>query len=284
MLVEGERCRLVVVYHPDFASQGYPALRERIAPAFEELRSRGILRKEGVRLLTAAPAAEELAEEVHTEDHIRGVRRSGYYQVALLSAGSVVMGAEEVASGRAEAAFCFTGTAGHHASREGFWGFCYLNDVAMALSRLRKQGKAGRVAVVDIDPHFGDGTRDLLGGDPEVLHINFHSGYFKEESSGPCNLDLALPHDAGDAQFLRAVERALAVAEEFRPELLFVVFGHDGHRDDYGAFELSGGVYREFAVRLKRSFPSGVVYVLSGGARPHVARQAIGDVVEVLAG
>ncbi|MDI6873929.1 histone deacetylase [Candidatus Solincola sp.] len=284
MIAGGERCRLVVVYHPDFATQGYPALRERIAPAFEELKSRGILEREGVHLLEARPAEEKLAEEVHTEGHIQGVKRSGYYQVALLSAGSVIMGAEEVASGRAEAAFCFTGTAGHHASRDGFWGFCYLNDVAMTLVRLRRKGGGRRVAVVDIDPHFGDGTRDLLGDDPEVLHVNFHSGYVIRDSGGPHNLDLALPHDAGDAQFLHAVDRAVEAAEEFRPELLFVVFGHDSHRDDYGAFELSGGVYREFALRLRRSFPSGVIYVLSGGARPHVARQAIGDVVEVLAG
>lgn len=283
MPVEEKRCKLVVIYHPDFAAQGYPALRERIAPAFDELRMRGHLDKEGVRLIEARPAEEELVKEVHTERHIQGVKRSGYYRVALLSAGAVILGAEEVATGAAEAAFCFTGTAGHHASRDGFWGFCYLNDVAMALLRLRRKGRGRRVAVLDVDPHFGDGTRDLLGDDAEVLHVNFHSGLAMRGSGGSNNLDLALPYDAGDAQFLQAVERALEAVERFRPELLFVVFGHDSHRDDYGAFELGDDVYREFAFRVKRSFPSGVVYVLSGGARPHVARQAIGDVVEVLA-
>lgn len=283
MDVEGKRSRLVIVYHPDFATLGYPALRERIAPAYEELRARGLLEKEGVRFLRARLAGEGLAEEVHTQRHIQGVKRSGYYQVALLSAGSVIVGAEEVAFGRADTAFCFTGTAGHHASREGFWGFCYLNDVVMALTQLRREGKGGKVAVLDIDPHFGDGTRDLLGDDPEVLHVDFHTGHVMREAEGPANLDLVLPPDAGDAQFLRSVDRAVAAAEEFEPELLFVVFGHDGHRDDYGSFELSGGVYREFARRLKASFPSGVIFVLSGGSRPHVARQAIGDVVEVLA-
>ncbi len=283
MPAEGKRCKVIVVYHPDFAAQGYPALRERIAPAFEELRTRGLLDKEEVSLMEPRPAEEELAEEVHTEGHIQGVKRSGYYQVALLSAGSVILGAEEVASGKADAAFCFTGTAGHHASRDGFWGFCYLNDVAMALVRLRREGRGRRVAILDIDPHFGDGTRDILGEDPKVLHVNLHSGYVMRGSGGSNNLDLALFHDAGDAQFLHAVDRALEAVGRFRPELLFVVFGHDSHRDDYGAFELSDGVYREFALRVKRSFPSGVVYVLSGGARPHVARRAIGDVVEVLA-
>lgn len=275
--------RLVVVYHPDFASRGYPALRERVAPAFEELRARGLLDREGARLLEARPAEERLAEEIHSEGHIRGVKNSGYYEVALLSAGSVITGANEVASGRADAAFCFVGTAGHHASRDGFWGFCYLNDVAMAVVFLRECGKASRVAVMDVDPHFGDGTRDILGDDPDVLHVNLHSGYVMREASGPHNLDLALPHDAGDAQFLRVVDKALEAAKKFDPEILFIVFGHDGHRDDYGAFELSGKVYGEFARKVRNSFPKKVCYVLSGGARPHVARQAVADVVEVLA-
>ncbi len=278
-----ERAKLVIVYHPDFASHGYPALRDRVAPAFEELRARGLLDREGVRVLLAKAVDERLVAEVHTEDHMKGVQNSGYYEVALLSAGAVVMGAEEVALGKAEAAFCFVGAAGHHASREGFWGFCYLNDVALALVHLRATAAVGRVAIVDVDPHFGDGTRDILGEDPEVLHVNFHSGYTMKEAHGPHNLDLALPYDAGDTKFLKAVEQALITVEEFSPEILFVIFGHDSHRDDYGAFRLGDGVYGEFARRVKKRFPSRVCYVLSGGARPHVARRAIGDVVEVLA-
>lgn len=278
------RCGLVLVYHPDFALRGYPALRERVAPAFDELRSRGLLEREGVKVMQAEPADEGLAARVHSELHIRGVRNSGYYEVALLSAGAVIMGAREVAEERARAAFSFVGTAGHHASRDGFWGFCYLNDVAMAVSLLREEEKAERMAIIDIDPHFGDGTRDLLGNDPEILHVNFHSGYVMQEARGPHNLDLALPHNAGDEQFLRAVDQALLAAEEFAPEILFIIFGHDSHREDYGAFELSDGVYREFALKVKDAFPERVCYVLSGGARPRVARRAIGDVVEVLAG
>lgn len=275
--------RLVIVYHPDFASRGYPALRDRVAPAFEELRARGLLDREGVRVLRAEPVDEKLVAEVHTEDHVRGVKNSGYYEVALLSAGAVVMGAEEVALERADAAFCFVGAAGHHASREGFWGFCYLNDVALAVVSLRASTAVRRVAIIDVDPHFGDGTRDILGADPEVLHVNFHSGYTMKEVRGPHNIDLALPYDAGDTEFLKAVDQALLAAEEFSPGILFVIFGHDSHRDDYGAFRLGDGVYGEFARRVKRFFPSRVCWVLSGGARPHVARRAIGDVVEVLA-
>ncbi len=277
------RFKLALVYHPDFAQYGYPALRDRIAPAYNELRARGILDRRDVEVFEAEPAEEELAARVHGPSHIRGVMNSGYYNIALLSAGSVILGAVEVAAGRAACSFCFVGAAGHHASHDGFWGFCYLNDVAMAIAYLRDVIHVGRFAVLDIDPHFGDGTRDILGPDPDVLHVNFHSGYGVNSEGGRNNIDVALPHAADDERFLAEVDNALAAIKGFGQDLLFIVFGHDSHRDDYGAFELSDEVYGVFARKVKGLFPARVCYVLSGGANPRVARRAIGDVVESLA-
>ncbi len=280
---EKEISRLVIVYHPDFSAHGYPALKARVAPAFDELNARGLLDMAGVRVMEAEPAEEELVARVHADYHVRSVHASGYYEVAMLSAGAVVMGAREVAHGRALRVFCFTGSAGHHASHDGFWGFCYLNDVAIAIEDLRRENPGLRFAILDIDPHFGDGTRDILGEDPETLHLNFFSGYPIGNEGGRSNVDFALSHSAGDDEFLSEVDRALALARDFAPDLLFIVFGHDNHRDDYGGFALSDGVYSLFAKKVAASFPQGVCYVLSGGSNPDVARRAIGDVVEVLA-
>lgn len=279
---DGRPCRLTLVYHPDFATRGYPALRDRVAPAYEELRARGLLEREGVEVLRAEAAGEDLAARVHSPSHLRGVVNNGYYEISLLSAGAVIQGASAVVSGRADNAFCFVGAAGHHASEDGFWGFCYLNDVAMAILHLRESSAARRFAIIDIDPHFGDGTRDILGPDADVLHVNFHSGFAMGSEAGPNNLDIVLPHRADDNRFLAGVDEALRAARGFEHDLLFVIFGHDSHHDDYGAFELSDDVYAEFARRLKKSFPDHVCYVLSGGADPRVARRAISDVVEEL--
>jgi len=274
--------RLVVVYHPDFALYGFTVLRERLEPAFRALQESGCLDRPGVKVVEPVPVDEELVRRVHTPGHIRGVLSSGYYEVSLLSAGAVALGAEEVASDRADAAFCFVGAAGHHASRDGFWGFCYLNDVAIAVEDLRGKGLAGRFAIIDIDPHFGDGTRDILGPDPGVLHVNFYGGYKEEGQSGPSNHDFQLPWDCGDELFLAGVEKAVRLAEDFRPDLLFVIFGHDGHADDYGAFELTGEAYGRFAARVKQAFPRRVCYVLSGGSNPRVAREAVSRVIDRL--
>jgi acetoin utilization deacetylase AcuC-like enzyme len=275
--------KLALVYHPDFAVRGYPALRDRISPAYEELRARGLLERSGVEVITAEAADEALAARVHSKSHMRGVANSGYKEIALLSAGAVIRGALEVVSGRASAAFCFVGAAGHHASEDGFWGFCYLNDVAMAVTYLRDEKLASRFAIIDIDPHFGDGTRDILGADADVLHVNFHSGFPGVGEAGPNNLDIDLPHNASDDRFMSGVDEALRAVKGFQHDLLFIIFGHDSHRDDYGAFELSDGAYGLFARKVKESFPERVCYVLSGGSDPRVACRAIGDVVEELA-
>ncbi|MDY6796270.1 MAG: histone deacetylase [Actinomycetota bacterium] len=279
---KGRSIKLAITYHDDFSIHGYPVLRDRVAPAFDELVSRGLLDRDGVEVIEARPAEEDLAGGVHSETHIKGVISSGYYEVALLSAGAVIQGAEEVATRRAANSFCFTGTAGHHASRDGFWGFCYLNDVAMAIVYLRERRYVRRFSIIDIDPHFGDGTRDILGSDPDVMHINFHSGYSMGSENGPNNIDFSLPYDADDERFLADADEAIKVASSFGHDVLFIVFGHDNHDDDYGAFRLSDDVYSVFARKIMKMFPRGVCYVLSGGSNPRVAREAVGGVVEVL--
>jgi acetoin utilization deacetylase AcuC-like enzyme len=272
----------VVVYHEDFARYGFTILRDRLAPAYAELKKRGYLERPGVRILEPMPVGERWVERVHTADHIRGVIHSGYYEVALLSAGAVVQGAELVALEKAASAFCFVGAAGHHASRDGFWGFCYLNDVAIAVEYLRQTHGMRRFAIIDIDPHYGDGTRDILGPDPQVMHVNFHAGLSDRTHEGMNNYDFGLPYDAGDEQFLSWVDRAIQLVSGFEHDLLFIIFGHDNHKDDYGSFELTEEFYPEFARRIRAAFPKKVCYVLSGGSNPRVARVAIGSVVDVL--
>ncbi len=273
---------MLVVYHEDFARHGFTILRDRLAPAFCELKSRGYLERPGVRVLEPIPAEEKWVEKVHAADHIQGVKNSGYYEVALLSAGGVIQGAEEVALERVDAAFCFVGAAGHHASRNGFWGFCYLNDVAIAVEYLKGKHGLNRFAIIDIDPHYGDGTRDILGPEPHVMHVNFCAGYNRQASRGLNNYDFSLPYYAGDQEFLSRVDQAVELTSGFEHDLLFIIFGHDNHRDDYGSFELTEEFYPEFARRIKAAFPSKVCYVLSGGSNPRVAKAAIGGVVDVL--
>jgi acetoin utilization deacetylase AcuC-like enzyme len=268
-----------------FSERGYPPLKDRVEPAFRHLKEMGYLDRQGVEVLKPGPAPLELLGRVHTPLHIADVETSGLFETAALSTGGVVEASLKLVSGEAENAFCFVGAAGHHASREGYWGFCFINDVAVAATYLLDEGLAGRLAVIDIDPHFGDGTRDILGPEKRVLHINLHSSYgSRGGGAGATNIDVPLEFDTGDDVFMTHVEAGLDRALEFEPDLLYVIFGYDSHREDYGAFRLSVDAYSRFAVATGERFPSGVCYVLSGGSGVEVGREAIGRVVDVLSG
>lgn len=275
--------KLLIVYHPLFYELGYPPLKERVGPAFANLDKKGYTSREGVEVRAPTAAPLDLVERVHTPNHVRDVNASGYFEVAMLSTGGVVEASRAVAGGEADNAFCFVGAAGHHASREGYWGFCFINDVGVAVTDLLESGRAGRVAVVDIDPHFGDGTRDILGPESRVLHVNFHSSFSRGRSqTGSVNVDVPLPFDAGDEVFLTHARAALERAAEFDPDLLYVIFGYDSHHEDYGAFRLTLGAYRRFAQEVRGFFPTGVCFVLSGGSGVEVGTEAIDSVIDVL--
>lgn len=280
--------KVAVIYHYDFGLKGHSVLKNRIAPSFIALMKSGLVDGDEVQVFEPEPAPVELVEKVHTPEHMENMRTEPYdrqyYDVALLSAGSVLMAADIVTSGKAESAFAYTGTAGHHASPGSCWGFCYFNDVAITINHLKEKGLE-RFLIIDVDPHFGDGTRNFFGDDTNVYHINFNhqpkSVYNKEKN----NYDIGIGFDAEDEQFLSELGAALDMAKDFDFQLCFVIFGHDSHVDDYGGFDLTSKVYPKMADQIKKAVGDrGLVFVLSGGSNPKVASEAIPGIISVLAG
>lgn len=276
--------KVAITYHEDFGRYGFSVLKYRIQPSYEALMESGLVDGVEVGVFRPRPAPLELVAKAHSSGHMENMRTDPYRDVALLSAGSVILAAELVATGQTESAFAYTGTAGHHASRGSCWGFCYFNDLAIAILRLRDLGLE-RFLVVDVDPHFGDGTRDFFGEDAGVFHINFHSGTGQEHDGQSNNYDIGLGFGASNEQFCSALESALDLARDFDFQMAFVIFGHDSHQDDYGGFNLTFDAYPRIAqLILDAVGGKGLVYILSGGSCVHVARRVIPDVVKVMAG
>ena len=276
--------KVAITYHEDFGRNGFSVLKDRIRPSFEALMESGVVDGKDVQVFKPDPAPLALVEKAHTENHMMNMSTDPYRDVAILSAGSVMMASELIAQGQAESAFAYTGTAGHHASRGSCWGFCYFNDVAITILRLKEMG-LDRFLIVDVDPHFGDGTRDFFGDDPNVYHINFHSGSGNKYDPEKNNYDIGLGFNATNLQFLEELRKILELAKDFDSQICFVIFGHDSHEDDYGGFRLTFDAYPRMAAMIKEAIgDKGLVFVLSGGSCIHVASQAIPDVVKVLAG
>jgi acetoin utilization deacetylase AcuC-like enzyme len=200
-----------IVFHEDFHRRysGDPAAEEgRLEPV--EAR----LRRNGHTLIRAKPAPIEAIERVHTRRHIEEVRGDGaVYDMALLAAGGAVQAAELAASG--EPAFALVRPPGHHASAGSCWGFCFFNNVAVAVESILRARSHGcrKVLILDIDLHFGDGTESIFRGRTEVIYAH--------------------PEGRDRADWLeharRAIERAAGV------DLIAVSAGFDRHEDDWGA-------------------------------------------------
>ncbi|MEZ6188516.1 MAG: histone deacetylase family protein [Planctomycetota bacterium] len=140
---------------------------------------------------------------------------------------------------------------GHHATRKLFGGYSYFNNAAIAARYLRR---SGRVAILDVDFHHGNGTQEIFYRDAKVLVVSLHgdprefypyfAGYATECGAGPgegFNLNLPLPGGCDGSEYMRVLlQHALPQIQNFAPDYLIVSAGHDAYVDDpIGHFSLT---------------------------------------------
>jgi acetoin utilization deacetylase AcuC-like enzyme len=169
----------------------------------------------------------------------------------------------------------------HHAGREQARGYCLFNDVPVTVAALRSAGRLGRALVVDCDVHQGDGTAELLAGDPRSFTLSLHGGANYPFHRATSDLDVDLRTGTGDDEYLEALEDALATAvPTAHPDLVFFLAGADPWEGDrLGRLALTkAGLRARDALVLDTAERIGapVCVVLAGGYAPDVA-----DTVEI---
>ena len=149
--------------------------------------------------------------------------------------------ADEILRGR-RVGYALVRPPGHHAERRSFGGFCYFNNAAVAAHYLSRFGK---VAIVDLDYHHGNGQQEIfyerndvltvsIHGDPEFAYPYF-SGFADERGSGVgegFNVNIPLPETQKGEDYRRALRRALSMLSEFGPTVLIVALGLDIAKGD----------------------------------------------------
>ncbi len=166
----------------------------------------------------------------------------GIWEFCLLATGATMQAVQAVRSGEFRRAFNLVGGF-HHAYRDHAEGFCYVNDVGVAIASLRKQGL--RVAFVDIDAHHCNGVQDAFYDDPGALIISLHEsgrslypwgGQETELGTGPglgFNINLPLLEQTDDEVYLRAFEAVVPPAlQAFRPDIVIAEIGADTQLSD----------------------------------------------------
>jgi len=121
----------------------------------------------------------------------------------------------------------------HHAFPDHGEGFCVLNDVAVAVRSLQRDGRIRRAAIVDLDVHQGNGTHTIFAGDPSVFTFSMHGGRNYPFHKVPGSLDVELPDGTGDEPYLLTLANALPrVLSAAAPDLVIYLAGSDSHEGD----------------------------------------------------
>lgn len=201
--------------------------------------------------------------------------------LALRMAGGTILAAEALLEGRALTAVNFAG-AKHHAMRNHSSGFCVFNDFALTARHVlqgqrmifrpgtKSMHRVGRIAILDIDAHHGDGTEALTRDSQRIFTFSVHDATIFPGTGHDDDPDFhvfnrPLPAGSGDEALEDAVVDFVLFAERFRPDMIFIAMGADGHETDPLStlqYTIDGMVK---AVRLvRRAFPD--TPILLGGA------------------
>ena len=158
----------------------------------------------------------------------------------------------------------------HHAYADHGEGFCAINDVAVAVRRLQRDGAIHRAMVVDCDVHHGNGTAAIFAGDPSVFTLSIHQFNNYPTDKPPSSLDIHLPDGTGDAEYLNRLGNGYRAAlGMFHPDLLLYVSGADPYYEDQlGGLSLTfEGLAERDRLVIRAALGKGipVAIVLAGG-------------------
>lgn len=157
----------------------------------------------------------------------------------------------------------------HHAFSDHAEGFCYINDIAVAIKKLQAEGKIERVAVIDCDLHQGNGTARIFQDDPKVFTFSIHQEHLypiKEKS----NWDIGLAEGTDDKEYNQHLQVVVPkILDEHKPQLVIYVAGADPYMNDQlGNLRLTKpGLARRDGIVLENCHKRGVpvAVVLAGG-------------------
>lgn len=223
----------------DYGAPGHPEAPFRVE------RSAALLEALGLELETPPEAAtDDDLGRVHSREHVEAVREGRIGDPDTPAYPGIEAAARVSASGAVSAMLCaVTGEPGfslmrppgHHAAPARAAGFCYFNNVAVAVRRALADGKAARIAVLDVDVHHGDGTEAVFHGDERVRVCSLHQVPLYPgtglKSRGNCR-NVPLPPGTAEGAYLKALEPALSDLLDFKPQLLAVSAGFDTYKGD----------------------------------------------------
>ncbi len=170
------------------------------------------------------------------------------------------------------------GGGAHHAFRDRGEGYCAVNDIALAIVKLRAEGMIETAAVIDLDVHQGNGTAAIFEMDPDTFTFSMHQHGLYPEVRRRSSLDVELVPEIGDAAYYDKLKHGLREVMSFKPDLVIYQAGVDiWEHDRLGGLKLTerGILDRDLAVYdACRVYRVPVAVTLGGGYGPTPADTA----------
>jgi acetoin utilization deacetylase AcuC-like enzyme len=238
----------------------------RVKAAFDALRDKGY------EVVEPLPATEEDLLKVHDAEYLWNLKKGlvedpdtpaydNIYEYARLSAGGAILAAKTLG-------FSLMRPPGHHAGKAGAAlgastrGFCYLNNVAVAVKALAKP-----TLILDIDGHHGNGTEEIFLGSEDVYYVSLHR-YPHYPGTGTTSsmncFNYPLTADCGERRYLKTLEDALRMVETHTFEIVAVSAGFDTYKGDLASLGLTEQSYREIGRKIA-NLGRPAFFVLEGG-------------------
>lgn len=250
-----------IVYHRDYLLHEqyptHPERKERLSYTIDQLTEEGIWVDPRFSILEPSPATLDDLLRVHDPEYLLFLREAsdtgaiidmdtfvpkGLFHTALLAAGGAIRAADAVLRGEVENAFALVRPPGHHAHSGSGSGFCYLNNIAIMVRHIQKEGKE-KVMILDWDAHHGNGTQDIFYHDPSVLFTSVHqmpfypgTGRIEESGAGEGSgytVNMPVPAGTTDESYLYLFDDVIRpITEEFKPDFIAISAGQDNHFTD----------------------------------------------------
>ena len=226
--------------------------------------------------------SEETLKRAHSEKYIKDVKNKtldqkiikkigfplvdSVIQRSLVATGGTVLATKlAIKNGVA----CNTAGGSHHANYDGGAGYCVFNDVAVAAQYLLDRGLAGRILIVDLDVHQGNGNADIFANNKNVFTFSMHSKSNYPAKKSISDLDVELDDNMEDAQYIKILDFYLNQLNDENFDFVFYIAGVDIHHNDrLGKLKISDkGIKKRDEMVTQNFFSQGVPLcgVLGGG-------------------
>ena len=265
---------MTIIHDPKclgYHAPGHPELPARISTVADLLRNRGFT------FVKPDPCGVPDILRVHDETLVNAVKNGSFLDMdtpaipgmldfALHAAGAAVTACKTAAAG--DNAFSLMRPPGHHATRRHAMGFCYFNNLAVAVANHLSSRPDAKIAILDIDCHHGNGTEDIFLGYRSVMFVSLHQAPLYP-GTGLASKDncwnYPLPPGTDEKKYLSTFENACSAVAEFNPDLIGVSAGFDTYKHDpLTQFGLEIGTYAEIAKAIS-GLRRPVFAVLEGG-------------------